>query len=132
VDAPYLDIAYKLVRYGGRDVLKLSTGKKTWVGEKQVYRRRDAAGRFAGDVLALREEPLSAGDAEALLTTVMDRGRLAGAHPALTLIRDRCARQVAALPADVCRGAAPYPVVYGERLLAHQRTAEEATTALAP
>src|SRR5688572_19779489 len=38
-DAPYVDMAYKLVRYDSRDVSKLSPGKETWPGEKQVYRR---------------------------------------------------------------------------------------------
>jgi nicotinic acid phosphoribosyltransferase len=32
-DAPFLDIAYKLVKYDGRPVLKLSSGKKTLVEE---------------------------------------------------------------------------------------------------
>jgi len=40
-DAPYTDIAYKLVYYDGRPVLKLSTGKKTLVGEKQVFRIKE-------------------------------------------------------------------------------------------
>jgi len=31
-DAPYLDMAYKLVRCDGRDVLKTSPGKATWAG----------------------------------------------------------------------------------------------------
>lgn len=38
--APYLDIAYKRVKYDGRPVLKLSSGKKTLVEEKQVLRVR--------------------------------------------------------------------------------------------
>ncbi len=39
-DAPYLDMAYKLVQYGGRNVAKLSPGKATWPDAKQVWRRR--------------------------------------------------------------------------------------------
>ncbi len=35
-DAPYFDFAYKLVRYGDRPVMKLSTGKVTLVDKKQV------------------------------------------------------------------------------------------------
>ena len=50
-DAPYLDSAYKLAVYDGRPVMKLSAGKASPPGAKQVYRGPD------GDVLALREEP---------------------------------------------------------------------------
>ena len=45
-DAPSLDMVYKLVRFDGRDVLKVSPGKETWVGAKQVVRR--ARARRAG------------------------------------------------------------------------------------
>jgi hypothetical protein len=45
-DAPYLDSAYKLVQFGGRPVMKLSAGKATLPGAKQVYRGH------SGDVIA--------------------------------------------------------------------------------
>jgi nicotinate phosphoribosyltransferase len=38
-DAPYLDCAYKLQEYAGQARRKRSTGKATWPGRKQVYRR---------------------------------------------------------------------------------------------
>ena len=57
-DAPYLDMAYKLVEYDGRPVLKTSGGKATWTAQKQVYRLLRSGEGFAGDVLALREEPI--------------------------------------------------------------------------
>jgi nicotinic acid phosphoribosyltransferase len=50
-DAPSLDSAYKLVAYVRRPVMKLSPGKITAPGAKQVYRGPGS------DVLALREEP---------------------------------------------------------------------------
>lgn len=37
-DAPILDTAYKLVAHAGRPVTKLSPGKITQPGAKQVYR----------------------------------------------------------------------------------------------
>jgi nicotinate phosphoribosyltransferase len=122
-DAPYLDMAYKLVRYDGRNVLKTSAGKETWTGEKQVYRFRDADGRFQHDRLALRDEPPPPG-AEPLLQTVMIDGRpVAGACPPLAEIRRRCAAQVATLPDAVLRLREPasYPVQYSDRLQAVQR-----------
>jgi nicotinate phosphoribosyltransferase len=122
-DAPYLDMAYKLVRYAGRDVLKLSPGKVTWPGPKQVYRLRDAGGGCTADVLALGDEPAPSGAADALLETVMEQGRRLGAAPALAEIRRRCAEQIARLPGDVRRltGAAAYPVTVSARLAARQR-----------
>jgi nicotinate phosphoribosyltransferase len=60
-DQPYLDMSYKLVEYDGRPVLKSSAGKATWAGQKQVYRRLRSGEGFAGDVIALREEPAPPG-----------------------------------------------------------------------
>jgi nicotinate phosphoribosyltransferase len=121
-DAPYLDMAYKLVCYDGRNVLKTSPGKETWTGEKQVYRFRGPDGRLRHDLLALRDEPAPAGG-EPLLQTVMRGGHpVAGACPSLAEIRRRCAAEVAALPEAVVRlrDPASYPVHYSERLLAVQ------------
>jgi nicotinate phosphoribosyltransferase len=125
-DAPYLDMAYKLVEYDGRPVLKTSAGKATWAAQKQVYRRLRSSEGFAGDVLALREEPAPPGAVEILLCTVMEHGRLLAPHPAVTAIREYCAAQVASLPADVrqLHNAAPYPVSYSQRLVTLQRSIE--------
>ena len=45
-DAPWTDCAYKLVEYDGVPLLKLSAGKASLPGRKQVYRSRDNEGRF--------------------------------------------------------------------------------------
>jgi nicotinate phosphoribosyltransferase len=125
-DQPYLDMAYKLVEYDGRPVLKSSAGKGTWAAQKQVYRRLRSGEGFAGDVIALREEPTPPGTVEILLRSVMERGRLLAPHPALTAVRDYCAAQVASLPGDLreLRPAAAYPVSYTERLVSLQRSLE--------
>ena len=124
-DAPYLDMAYKLVRYDGRDVLKTSPGKTTWAGPKQVYRLRDAAGKAVEDILALRDEPPPA-RAEPLLVPVMRAGEPLRAHPALDAIRDHCAAAIRGLDDAVTRLSDPatYPVRYSDRLVAHQREIE--------
>ena len=101
-DAPSLDLVYKLVRLDGRDVRKLSPGKATWVGEKQVMRRLGADGRLAGDTLALEEEPVPDGT-RTLLEPVMLAGELLRPHPPLADIRARCAAEVATLPDGVRR-----------------------------
>ena len=124
-DAPSLDFVYKMVRHRESDVLKLSEGKVTWVGRKAVYRSRDSDGRFAGDLLALAEEP-APGRAEPLLEAVMEGGEPVRPHPTLHEIRDRCAAGLAALPAGVrrLRDPEPYPVVPSAALRVRQ---EEAT-----
>jgi nicotinate phosphoribosyltransferase len=125
-DLPYLDMAYKLVEYDGRPVLKSSAGKGTWAAQKQVYRRLRSGEGFAGDVLALREEPAPPGTVEILLRSVMERGRLLAPHPTLMMVRDYCAAQVASLPEDLrdLRETAAYPVSYSERLVSLQRSLE--------
>jgi nicotinate phosphoribosyltransferase len=71
-DEPSLDTAYKLVELGHRPVLKLSPGKATVPGAKQVWRRRLGPGPV--DILTLRDEdPLADGDP--LLLPVMHDGR---------------------------------------------------------
>jgi len=126
-DRPYLDMAYKLVEYDGRPVLKSSAGKATWAGQKQVFRRLRSGEGFAGDVIALREEPAPPGVVEMLLCAVMERGRLLAPHPALSAIRDYCAAQVAGLPdefRELGGTATAYPVSYSERLVSLQRSLE--------
>ena len=46
-DVPALDCAYKLQEYAGLAPRKLSAGKVTWPGRKQVWRRYDRDGRMA-------------------------------------------------------------------------------------
>jgi nicotinate phosphoribosyltransferase len=107
-DAPSLDLVYKLVRFEGRDVLKRSEGKETWVGAKQLYRTGAAGGRFGGDVLALVEEPPPPG-AEPLLEPVMRDGRLLRPHQPVAVLRERCAAQLASLPEECRRLRDPVP-----------------------
>jgi nicotinate phosphoribosyltransferase len=125
-DAPYLDMAYKLVEYAGRKVLKLSAGKATWASQKQVYRFHGPDGRFISDFLALREEPLPSAEVEPLLRTVMSSGRLSAPHPPLTAVRDHCTAQIAALPEAIRRLWDPgtYPVRYSDRLVSLQHSLE--------
>jgi len=73
-DAPYLDMAYKLVKYAGRPVLKLSPEKITLASEKQIFRFTTSKGKLKSDVIGLREEKLEGG--EPLLNRVMTRGKV--------------------------------------------------------
>jgi nicotinate phosphoribosyltransferase len=109
-DAPYFDIAYKLVRYAERPVMKLSSGKVTLVDKKQVWRTFDAQGNMQRDVIALRDEAVSEGNP--LLEPVMAGGRMVRPLPALPASRDYFQAQFARLPATykTLQDPARYPV----------------------
>jgi nicotinate phosphoribosyltransferase len=94
-DAPYLDAVYKLEEYAGVPRRKRSTGKATWPGRKQVWRRKDAAGRFARDVVTVEGD---AQPGEPLLAPAMRAGRRL-APPSLAEARERCRADLARLPA---------------------------------
>lgn len=76
VDAPSLDLAYKLTEYDGKPRLKSSPGKLTLPGRKQVYRYNDKDGRITHDLIAGdAEQPAPPGtSAEPLLRAVMEQG----------------------------------------------------------
>ncbi|MCW3816698.1 nicotinate phosphoribosyltransferase [Micromonospora sp. DR5-3] len=108
-DAPSLDSAYKLVAYGDRPVLKLSPGKATLPGPKQVF--RDPAGA-EGDLVGLRDEPPPA-DREPLLVPVMRGGRrLESGDPAgeVRAARRRFDADLAWLPEGARRLTDPTPL----------------------
>ena len=111
-DAPWLDAAYKLVRYAGRPVRKLSEDKESLPGEKQVFRLRGADGRLRGDVLALADEAPPAPDAEPLLQTVMEHGQPTSETPPLSVLRERFREEFEALDERYRRLRRParYPV----------------------
>jgi nicotinate phosphoribosyltransferase len=114
-DAPWLDMAYKLVEQNGRPVLKLSTGKASWPGAKQIFRVLDSNGRFKKDVIALRAEELSG---EPLLKKVMEDGKIQGTYPSLKQIRARFLSEFGLLGENVkaLRNPETYPVEISPRL----------------
>ncbi len=95
-DAPWSDMAYKLVCYDGRPVMKLSPEKTYLPGAKQVFRFKDSAGQFSRDVIGLQEERIP--DAEPLLVPVMAQGRRIGPMPALQEIRALFCQEFLNLP----------------------------------
>jgi nicotinate phosphoribosyltransferase len=101
-DYPYLDSAYKLVLYRGRPVMKLSRGKLTEPGRKQVFRR---ASPFS-DVLGLSDEAPPAGH-ERLLEPMMTKGRRRSRRPPLSESRALFEADLAALPAAARELRAP-------------------------
>ena len=114
-DAPALDCAYKLQVYAGQAKRKRSEGKATWPGRKQVYRRYDADGTMAGDLLTLADDEAAG---EALLQPVMRGGRRVGPLPTLEQLRAHAAAGRACLPAPLrsLDPAEPYPVEVSQAL----------------
>lgn len=86
-DAPYLNIVYKMVKFKDRDVRKLSPGKISLAGEKQVFRISDEKGRYQKDTVGLRGDVVN--DGEPLLEKVMENGKCLRPHPSLQKIRER-------------------------------------------
>ena len=116
-DAPWTDCAYKLVEYDGAPLLKLSTGKTSLPGRKQIYRSRDDEGRFLRDTIALDDEPPPDGAAP-LLEEVVRGGRIVAPSPPLPDIRARLARELASLPGPhkALQSPALYEVGASDRL----------------
>ncbi len=110
-DAPALGGVYKLVAIEQdgrrRAVRKLSQDKATYPDVKQVYRRTDATGRYAGDVLALSTETVAG--AAPLLEPVLRGGVRVAEPPTLAAMRERFAGQRASLPDGVRRLEQPDP-----------------------
>ncbi len=114
-DQPWSDIAYKLVEYDARPVLKLSTGKSSWPGRKQLFRVKDSRGQAQGDTIGLRDEELPG---ERLLTKVMHDGKRVAGYPSLPELREIFVREFAALPESVraLRQPSRFPVEFSAKL----------------
>ncbi|HEX5380051.1 MAG TPA: nicotinate phosphoribosyltransferase [Phenylobacterium sp.] len=113
-DAPSLDCAYKLEEYAGVARRKLSAGKATWPGRKQVWRSCDGQGRMAGDVLSTDDDRQPG---EPLVRAVLRDGKRVGEPPSLVEIREHAARELARLPEPLRRlDPFAYPVAVGEAL----------------
>jgi nicotinate phosphoribosyltransferase len=94
-DAPALGCVYKLVAGGGRPRIKLSAGKATVPGRKQLY-RFIAHGCYDYDLVAAEEEAVDGG--RPLLECVMRAGRREADAPQLESVRERCSDSLTRLP----------------------------------
>ena len=120
VDAPALDMAYKVTAYAGRGRLKLAAGKKILPGRKQIFRVEEK-GEAVGDVLARHDESLPG---RPLIRKVMEGGKRLPSHvDSLEAIRENASREKALLPARL-RALFPatpaYPVEVSEVLRRYQ------------
>ncbi|MEM1244245.1 MAG: nicotinate phosphoribosyltransferase [Pseudomonadota bacterium] len=95
-DMAYLNCAYKMEMYADVAKKKLSQGKATWPGRKQVYRYYDADGIMQHDLLTLFTDKIT--DAQPLLLPIMQNGQVVAKDLTLTAARERLKTQVKQLP----------------------------------
>jgi nicotinate phosphoribosyltransferase len=105
-DAPSLDTVYKLVAFEGRPVLKLSPGKASVPGAKQVFR-----GPGMADLLALRDEAPPPGT-RPLLEPAMASGKRTGSRGSPAEAAARVRADLTEVPAEArrIRDPRPWPV----------------------
>ena len=120
-DAPALDIAYKLTEYAGVGRMKLSPGKRTLPGRKQVFRTfRD--GLASGDVITRHDERLLG---VPLLQPVLREGRRLSQATPLRQIQAYAAEAIASLPSAMLSLQpleTAYEVVVSTRLSADEKS----------
>ena len=119
-DKPYVDVIYKLCETMSKSgsfspIMKLSEGKATLPGRKQVCRFKDGKGNFAKDVIALASEKT---EGESLLIKVMESGELTYNLPSLNEIRARASENLSRLPERYKKltDAPAYPVKLSKAL----------------
>jgi nicotinate phosphoribosyltransferase len=124
-DTPWSDIAYKLVEYNERSVLKLSPGKVSLPGKKQLFRISDEQGQLHKDIIALRDENVAG--AETLLRRVMTEGKITVPLPSLEESRSGFLSEFAKLPEPIkrIRNSNNYLVEKSSRLQQHCATVEQ-------
>jgi nicotinate phosphoribosyltransferase len=122
-DAPWSDIAYKLVEYKDRSVLKLSPGKISLPGKKQVFRISDH--QLHKDIIALRDETVAG--AEPLLKRVMTEGKITVPLRSLEESRSGFLSEFAKLPEPIKRIRNPenYLVEQSLKLQEHRARVEQ-------
>lgn len=116
-DAPYFDMAYKMVEYAGRSVLKLSPEKETLASAKQVFRFKTRKMKLSRDVIGLRDDNLGGG--KPLLEEVMREGKIVSPSPPLPEIQKRFLDEFSRLDEkykSLAKNAPEYPVGLSPKL----------------
>ncbi len=121
-DCPYCDVIYKLNEITDLNgdfipTMKLSKGKVTYPGRKQVFRVVDRKRIFQKDTIGLEHENLGG---EPLLTKIIEKGKLIYREPSLKGIRDFAAENLSKLPSYLkgLRRMRSYPVQISPQLKA--------------
>jgi nicotinate phosphoribosyltransferase len=113
IDRPYVDVVYKLSGKVERGVfvpaMKLSKGKMTLPGKKQIFRQYDEEGNYRKDIIGLEHERVNG---EKLLVNVVRKGRGIYDAPSLDEIKKTTMHNLSLLPNKYkkLRNAPHYPV----------------------
>jgi nicotinate phosphoribosyltransferase len=98
-DDPALSAVYKLIEYNKQSKIKVSEGKVTYPGIKQIYRTFNKDGYFKEDIMKLENE-LPPSNSEALLIPIMKQGRLIYDIPSLETTQRYYLENIEKLPDD--------------------------------
>lgn len=118
-DRPYVDVVYKLAGRVERGdfiaAMKLSEGKLTLPGKKQIYRQRDRQGKCAKDIVGLEDEDI---EGDRLLKKFMEHGQIVRETPSLERVRKETLKNLLELPEKFKRlkSAPPYNVDLSHKL----------------
>jgi nicotinate phosphoribosyltransferase len=118
-DRPYVDVVYKLsgkVECGDFvPTMKLSKGKITLPGRKQIFRQRDGAGKYSKDIVALEGERI---EGQKLLLKIIENRKLVYDIPSLEETRRFMLRDLSELPEKYrnLKEAPTYPVELSPKL----------------
>jgi len=119
IDRPYVDAVYKL---SGKEenhtfvpAMKLSKGKITLPGRKQIFRQKDKNRKCVRDIIGLEHEKI---EGEPLLIKVIENGKMVHNMPSLEDVRKNCLRNLAELPEEYkkLKNAPLYPVELSSQL----------------
>lgn len=118
-DAPSLDVIYKIseISEDGNflPTMKLSKGKVTYPGRKQVFRLQDKRGGFTKDILGLEKEKIKG---RPLLRKVVDKGRIIYNPAPLESMRLRLRSELSRFPDELKNvySRYKYPVIISRGL----------------
>jgi nicotinate phosphoribosyltransferase len=120
VDAPYLDVIYKISEVSDENgeflpTMKLSKDKTTYPGRKQVFRLKNKKGNYEKDIVALEHEK---NNGRLLLKKVVQRGKILYSPPPLHTMRDLLQAELDKFPGALreITGHFQYPVVVSAQL----------------
>ncbi|MCK4239132.1 MAG: nicotinate phosphoribosyltransferase, partial [Candidatus Lokiarchaeota archaeon] len=98
-DDPVVNSVYKLIQHNGIPKIKISEGKITYPGKKQVYRIYDENGKFLKDILMLENETPPE-KSEPFLVPIMKKGELIYDFPSLDEIQQFYLKNIKKLPEE--------------------------------
>jgi nicotinate phosphoribosyltransferase len=120
IDAPSLDVIYKISEVTDEDgkflpTMKLSKGKVTYPGRKQVFRVQDKKARCVKDILGLEREKING---KPLLIKVVDKGKIIYKTPYLDRISKEVKNHLSRFPKGLKEvySKYKYPVIISPQL----------------